>query len=360
MEASNAGNAVMPEKKRYEWIDNARIVAALLIIYGHMPQFFYFEPSINNSVAYDLVHATAFYGRVPFFLILGGYFLGRRITWEKAFDRALWLLIPFFLWNLIYYSLVVLPKATEFHFWPDLLGMLGMTALFVPDFHLPGIEASAPCIGVSWFLRDIVFLSLLTPLLVRYRYYMGMALILMVSYIPCNVLTDSHSILAPATCFYYVLGTCLSDFRISDAYRILNKKFTPYLCVGLVAAVACSLCATLNGYAPMPVTLLGSVFGALMIAQCGVLVETYMPKFSKILAPCGPACFLVFMLQEPLMSHLVWRLPHWFIQSWLVWLLPFAVCTFLIILFLLMKRYTPWLLPYLGHMKIAKQEQKAS
>ena len=28
-------------------------------------------------------------GRVPFFLVLAGYFLGRNITWNKAFNRAL-------------------------------------------------------------------------------------------------------------------------------------------------------------------------------------------------------------------------------------------------------------------------------
>lgn len=34
-------------------------------------------------------------GRVPFFLVLAGYFLGRNITWNKAFNRAFWLFIPF-------------------------------------------------------------------------------------------------------------------------------------------------------------------------------------------------------------------------------------------------------------------------
>lgn len=40
MEAINVEKAVLPEKKRYEWIDNARLLAALLIIYAHMWYFF--------------------------------------------------------------------------------------------------------------------------------------------------------------------------------------------------------------------------------------------------------------------------------------------------------------------------------
>lgn len=57
--------------------------------------FFSNEPHVNNAVAYDFIHSTTYWGRVPYFLILAGYFLGRKITWGKALDRALWLMIPF-------------------------------------------------------------------------------------------------------------------------------------------------------------------------------------------------------------------------------------------------------------------------
>lgn len=56
--------AAPPVKKRYEWIDNARIVAALLIVYAHMPFYFDF-PHVNNEAAMNLVKLTTYHGRVP-------------------------------------------------------------------------------------------------------------------------------------------------------------------------------------------------------------------------------------------------------------------------------------------------------
>lgn len=58
-------------------------------------------------------------GRVPFFLVLAGYFLGRNITWNKAFNRAFWLFIPFMFWNVLYVFLGALKNsgAVLLHIW---------------------------------------------------------------------------------------------------------------------------------------------------------------------------------------------------------------------------------------------------
>lgn len=42
-------------------------------------------------------------------------------------------------------------------------------------------------------------------------------------------------------------------------------------------------------------------------------------------------------------------------ESWLVWLEPIPTCALIICIFLLMKRWTPWLMPYLGHMKLPRK-----
>lgn len=178
-------------------------------------------------------------------------------------------------------------------------------------------------------------------------------------YLPFNVPQQTLAMLAPYTCFFYMLGTCLSDFRIDDAYRILNKRFTPVVTMCFLAAVYFSLSHTLQGQAPMKITLLGGIFGALMIAQCGVIIETHLPKLSKRLAPCGPACFYVFVLHAPILYILSRKLPEWCTNSVFIWLLPIAICGFTIAVFLLMKKYTPWLMPYLGHMKMPKKQQNS-
>ena len=103
-------------------------------------------------------------------------------------------------------------------------------------------------------------------------------------------------------------------------------------------------------------TLAGGVFGAMMIAYGGVLIERCLPRLSKRLAPCGPACFLVFVLHYPLFFLVAPYVPTWITGSVLIWLLPVVTCAFIIAVFLLMKRYTPWLMPYLGHMKVPKKQ----
>jgi fucose 4-O-acetylase-like acetyltransferase len=87
--------------ERYEWIDNARVIAALLIMYVHLPNYLTLPAPINHSCLVSVASNLAFSGRIPFFLILAGYFLARNISWKKAWNRFLWLFIPYALWNLI-------------------------------------------------------------------------------------------------------------------------------------------------------------------------------------------------------------------------------------------------------------------
>ena len=153
-----------------------------------------------------------------------------------------------------------------------------------------------------------------------------------------------------------ILGTCLCGFRIDDAYCIFNKKFTPICIVVFLAAVARCVLHAEQGKGCEEVTLMGPLLGAMLIAHSGVLIEKHLPKFSKMLAPCGPACFLVFVLHYPILTTVAPMLPSWITNTWLVWLVPIPTCAFIIAIFLLMKRYTPWLMPYLGHMKVPKKQ----
>lgn len=342
-------------KKRYEWIDNARLIAALLIIYFHMYDFFPEAPMVSSRLAQNLVKASTLYGRVPYFLVLAGYFLGRNITWGKALDRALWLFVPFFIWNFIVY---VLFKAhgISWDILYDVPSMLGIGCVFSKDIHICNLPQAYPSILVTWFLRDIIVLSLLSPILVRFKGWILGVLAVIVSYSFFDFKDDSYILLAPHTCFYYLLGTCLCNFKISDAYHIFSKKFSPVFLVGILASLANCVIQAERGRASTHVTLIGSLFGAMLIAYGGVLIETYLPKLSKKLAPCGPACFMVFVLHHPILAMIAPVMPEWITGTWLIWLVPIPTCALCIAVFLLMKRYTPWLMPYLGHMKVPKKQ----
>lgn len=85
-----------PPKKRVVWIDVSRVLAALLIMYVHLS-----SPLLKTTGIHLFYN-----GRVPFFLVLAGYFLARNITWHKVFDRTLWLFIPYMIWNGLYLFLL--------------------------------------------------------------------------------------------------------------------------------------------------------------------------------------------------------------------------------------------------------------
>lgn len=342
--------AALP-KKRYEWIDNARVVAAILIMYIHWQWRADIPAGHDYHIMRSLITFVPLDGRVPFFLILAGYFLGRNITWKKALDRALWLFIPFCILN---YAFMVVRGS--FHFDVETLtGGLGIRAVFCRSFLLLGDCAASPAIQPSWFLRDIIVLSLLTPLLVRVKPLLILCIVMLASLaapLPCGVRVSV--LLHPHTCLFYFLGVCLSTFKISDVYRILNKDFTLIWGCALMLTTLFSVlvvyCKQYSG-----VTMFGQLFGAIMIAHSGVLIEKYLPRFSKKLAPCGPACFLVFMLHWPAFILLKAFVPRCVLNAWYGLFIPIPVFFVIIAIFFLMKRYTPFLLPYLAHMKLPKK-----
>lgn len=339
-------------KKRYEWIDNARIVAAFLIMYVHVPVHLPADALVNNGMVYQLVHHTTLCGRVPFFLILAGYFLARNITWSKAWDRFIWLFIPFAIWNLVF----VYPRMVVEHTTYSFLDIMGVGSIFSDTWQFTEHGNCAPILGPSWFLRDIMVLSLLTPLIIKVKKYLP-ALLVAWAVIFCAQVEDYTQIvmLSPSTIFFYLFGVCLCEYRISDAYRILNGRFLPvFVIVGVTALAFCISSSVFHGMG-VPRTLLGMLVGALMIAYTGVIIEKCWPSLSKRLAPLGPACFLVFMLHKPCFRVMCHFLPDSILHSHWMLLLPIPAFVFICAFFLLMKRYTPCLMPYLGHMKLPKK-----
>ena len=219
---ASAPVSLPPDKPRYEWIDNARLIAALLIIYAHMWLFFPDEPQVTSQLATNLAHGAVLFGRVPYFLILAGYFLGRKITWHKALDRAFWLFVPFVIWNVLAYLLFNENASIQniLHEIPCILG-LGSAFRFM------GLHPGLPAIGVTWFLRDIIVLSLLSPLLVRFKWFLLAVVAVVVAYPGFDFKSDGVFMLAPHTCFFYILGHC-RPIKIREGTKKVVVGFANY------------------------------------------------------------------------------------------------------------------------------------
>ena len=172
-------------------------------------------------------------GRVPFFLVLAGYFLGRNITWNKAFNRAFWLFIPFMFWNVLYVFLVLPHDGASFR----LENLIGIRDVFLPGMNLFSADDShaVPPIGPSWFLRDIIILTLLTPLLVRVKILLFPAVLLFFCFF--NTAPDHMETISIGTCAFYLLGVALSSRRIDDIHLVMNKKFGIFFWVSIFMPV---------------------------------------------------------------------------------------------------------------------------
>ena len=269
-------------------------------------------------------------------------------------DRFFWLLVPYTLWNLIiYFAARAVGQPAE-----SFTDIFGLGHMFYPGG--PAIDPTVTCpyIVPSWFLRDIMLLSLVTPLLVKIKPLLIFIILFCASTSSFNLPLQQALVLNPTTCLFYSLGVCLGGYRIDDIYRLLTTKFTPICILLFVTAAAYSFYAINYTGHEERATLFGMLMGSLMIAYSGILIENHLPRVSKFVAPCGPACFLVFMLHHPILTAIRTYAPASFVDSWLGLFIPLPVFIIIVTAFLTMKKYTPWIMPYLGHMKLPKKPAK--
>lgn len=333
--------------KRIEWLDNARCIAAFLVVYVHWR----WRLDVPGSNGHDLLNNYAYfstlYGNVPFFLVVTGYFLGRNITWGKAWKRFVWLLVPFVILNFGLYGASLLAGLPA----ESVCSIFGLGHLFVSSGPALDPGATVPVIVPSWFLRDIMLLSLLSPLLAKIKPLVMCAVCFSFSCLDLQVPLDPSCILNPGTCIFFALGVCLSNFRISEYSGIVGRERTIFFTLLFIVASAYSLysVACLNSGARA--TLFGMLMGACMIAYAGMLIERFLPRLSKRLAACGQACFFIYMLHHPILTAIQTWAPHRTVYSVPALLLPIPVYFSLLLLFFVLRRYFPWLLPYVALVK---------
>lgn len=288
-------------------------------------------------------------GRVPFFLVLAGYFLGRNITWNKAFNRAFWLFIPFMFWNVLYVFLVLPHDGASFR----LENLIGIRDVFLPGMNLFSADDShaVPPIGPSWFLRDIIILTLLTPLLVRVKILLFPAVFLFFCFF--NTAPDHTETISIGTCAFYLLGVALSSRRIDDIHLLMNKKFGIFFWVSIFMPVVLIALYSAGVIPLWKETAIGMLLGVMMIMYAGIWMEKHLPGLSAKIALLAPACFLTFMLHWPIYGFL----PPAMKSSLFAFFTPLLVFAAIVLFYFALKRFAPFLLPYLAHVKNTGRRQ---
>ncbi|RYD62238.1 MAG: acyltransferase [Verrucomicrobiaceae bacterium] len=327
------------ERPRDTTLDLVRVIGMLFIMFIHGPGSR--DPDSDPEVYF--FNSFLARGAVPVFFILSGYLGARRLNpgglgfGDYAREKVRTLLVPLLLWNSLMLAGVFAVKLTGLH-----TRLRGQGAYFDNDLSFdafttdligigwdPMVQDRVPIVYQFWFIRDLIVVSLLAFVIVRYLPKVPL-LAWMLFFIPLPF---------AASLGFYLLGHQLAGVLRHENFPA--PKETVAFSVAWIL-IGCAVTARWIEL-PFPVLQLGSaafLFGLAILAGEG-------PTTAR-LAALGPTVFFVFATHEPLQMVLAkaWQatgLPGygslWFLI--LLALVTFSVC---LMAYLVMRKFAPRLL----------------
>ena len=213
--------------KKNEVINYLRCIATILVVLIHGSNIFaYFNVDRSNVILniFFIISNTA----VPIFFLISGYltFLKKEIDYKKYLNKKIKLLVlPYIIWTVIYY---IFNKFLVFaNLLPsDTLQNINVFNLFVG---IPFYSDPVPY-GPLWFLRDLILLNLLVPVLDKVYNIANHKIIILVMLILLIIPIPQHLWSA----LFFVLGGL---FARNEKIKTLCKKsvnFTIFIIVCVI------------------------------------------------------------------------------------------------------------------------------
>ncbi|GEO70622.1 acyltransferase family protein [Levilactobacillus acidifarinae] len=118
-------NQIQVNKGRIKWVDAAKGMAILLVVYGHALEGTHANIQFNN-LAYEYQHGLIYSFHMPLFFLLSGYFINswlHRPAGVAIKQKVVSLLVPYVVWSILQGALMVVmhSKSTVNHGWKTLL-----------------------------------------------------------------------------------------------------------------------------------------------------------------------------------------------------------------------------------------------
>lgn len=304
--ASTQAQAACQNQPRALWVDVTRVFAALFIIMTHLPLQ---QPMQGYSQMLFL------YGRVPFFLLISGYFVAHHLRSHPCssslyWQRTLLLGVPYVFWCLFGYACDSAMAGSWLH--SNSEGASFFASIF-------GIGCY-PYNGPMWFIRDLMVYSLFAALLLRLGHKV---IVLVLVCAACPLLLNHHGYPRAEGLCFFALGVLLSVFGLEN---IKKYAFSTPL-AGLCGMLALGFWYSWNPYPP---SICGPLLGTYGLMCLGVLCERYLPAVTRFLLRFTPACFLSFSLHFPMVQYYRKHDPGW--PDW-VQLLLVAPLIFVLVFF---------------------------
>ncbi len=337
-------------KNRIVAVDIARLMAAFLVMFEHLSSGGFI---VQHRYAVQAVLANA----NPLFFVLAGFFACRNITWKKALNNSWWSLAPFLLWNaiaILFYGLLdELPEKF------NILTLHGIQTIFIDGWVLfPELGNSAcPVNGPLWFMRDLVVLFLLSPILVKWAKYVFPACILL-SFIPDFSLQFTNSsqdhLVAPHALAFFSAG-CLLQTLDKERQKKILTFYSPALIIGYTAFMTLDWLYFRTITASPQCDLCQSLMGIWIMYQIARWIEVRIPAATPFALKFAPVTFLTFAAHIMLIRigiPAVWHIHHNLPYTDMLLLIPLAIFSICAAFFFALKRWCPCLLHLVAHYKL--------
>ena len=258
-------------------IKQMRLPLIILVTYAHsyggITEGYSLTASVWSTleVLKLLISQTLVKAAVPTFFVISGYLFfanvepwNRQTYWQKIKRRIRTLLIPYLLWNLLMsFKLKSLSLNTFWAFWSE----AGQQTDWLGQTHLMTAPANMPL----WFLRDLMVVSLLTPIIYTGIRRLGYWLMVPLTLLYLSGVSPFMPGLSAYAIYFFTLGAFLGIRKLDAVETCLRFEWVAYiLTVGFALAMMLTY-----GYA---------VFSSMMLCFRLVSVAALFCLFNRIVS----------------------------------------------------------------------------
>lgn len=338
-------------KNRIVAVDIVRILAAFSVMYGHLAVL----PGGGRTAALFATWRGMTIGMTStIFFVLAGYFACRNITWKKGLVNAWWCFAPLLLWNVI----TALMAST---YDPEVLGKVSWGALTgISRLHYLTWEIGGPSGLLDsplWFMRDLIFLFLLSPLLFKWARWLFPTLFFFSLFQETGgfFLHSAGYTLSLYSITFFTFGCFLRTFSRDVQKQILTYHSPKLILIWVAVATAGAADAIFQAtgwHTPWRVWMFApSVMSIILLYWTARWIEVRLPWATPLALKLAPVTFLTFAAHWPIYLCAKHYLPA-FCKSCFAMSLPFVIFALMAVFFFALKRWFPAALHLVAHYKI--------
>lgn len=331
-------------KEQSAVLNSTKCIAMLCVLLIHADLRHAVGASITTDIYQQAISSVFAAAAVPVFFTISGYLLFNKFNYERKLkSRVRSLLIPYLLiclWGLfiVFFLQFVLGLSNLFS---------GKDLKLLSDFTMMdylkvfwNVRDGAPIISVLWFLRDLIPLVLVSPLILWLLktfgwWYIGLLFVV-------NLFGGFHlAEVSSSSLFYFSLGGMMVvNLIFPDDKYLLNNRSLIYAIWFVLLVLTITTYA--KGLTVLPFLL--KLYILVTIPAIILFCNQPFVRDSVLLKKLLPASFFIYLMHEPWMGYaqkmfykLVY-LPEW-TQMIMFWIFPLAILLICYGLFKMMKRY---------------------